>query len=156
MDLQTRSAVAISAFIEFCAYHNIAQPLDKIVKNLCTFLCQDVEQTPTFAYTRQRTDGILSLHAVNPISQQNNKENGKPKDKPDAEKPDESDKARLSRRGARLAFDQLAVKFGPRLLDIIPSMWQSMAGGLVSAFQPGLLQFHWSAMCQLIILNRIA
>jgi TATA-binding protein-associated factor len=110
------------------------------VKNLCTFLCQDVEQTPTFAYTRQHTDGILSLHAVNPPSQQNGKDNGKLKDKPDVGKPDESAKARLSRRGARLAFDQLAVKFGPRLLDIIPSMWQSMAGGLVSVFQSGLFQ----------------
>lgn len=137
LDLQTRSAVAISAFIEFCANHNIAQPLDKIIKNLCTFLCQDVEQTPTFAYTRQRTDGILSLHAVNSLSQQSSKDSGKLKDKPGVEKPDESAKARLSRRGARLAFDQLALKFGPRLLDIIPSMWQSMAGGLVSAFQSG-------------------
>jgi TATA-binding protein-associated factor len=114
--------VAISAFIEFCANHNIAQPLDKIVKNLCTFLCQDVEQTPTFSYTRQHTNGILSLHAVDSLSQQNSKDNGKPKDKPDGGKPDESAKARLSRRGARLAFDQLAMKFGPRLLDI--SRWR--------------------------------
>jgi TATA-binding protein-associated factor len=110
------------------------------VKNLCTFLCQDVEQTPTFAYTRQRTDGILSLHTVNPLSQQSSKENGKQKDKQDVGKPSETAKARLSRRGARLAFDQLAVKFGPQLLEIIPSMWQSMAGGLVSAFQSGLFQ----------------
>ena len=119
------------------------QPLDKIVKNLCTFLCQDVEQTPTFAYTRQRTDGILSLHAVELLSQQGCKENGKQKEKPDIAKPDETAKARLSRRGARLAFDQLAVKFGSKLLDIIPSMWLSMAGGLVSAFKSGLLKSRW-------------
>lgn len=147
--------MAISAFIEFCANHNIAQPLDKIIKNLCTFLCQDVEQTPTFAYTRQCTDGILSLHAVNSLSQQSSKDSGKLKDKPGVEKPDESAKARLSRRGARLAFDQLALKFGPRLLDIIPSMWQSMAGGLVSAFQSGLFRSCLPEMCQLTVLNRL-
>lgn len=126
------------------------------MKNLCTFLCQDVEQTPTFAYTRQRTDGILSLHAVNSPSQQSSKENGKLKDKPDVAKPDETAKARLSRRGARLAFDQLAIKFGPQLLDIIPSMWQSMAGGLVSAFQSGSLRSFLIRYGPLIVLDRFA
>ena len=139
MDLQTRSAVAIGAFIEFCANHNISQPLDKIVKNLCTFLCQDVEETPTFAFTRQYTDGILSYKtAINNVTP-SNKDAGKEKTA-DAAKPDEAGKTRLSRRGARLAFDQLAGKFGPRLLDIIPSMWQSMAGGLLSVFHSGLFQ----------------
>ncbi|KAJ7118732.1 SNF2 chromatin remodeling protein [Mycena epipterygia] len=138
VDLQTRSAVAVASFIEFCTRHNISQPPDKIVKNLCTFLCQDVEQTPTFAFTRKNTDGILSFKdATKPAA--NGKDAGKDKEKL-AEiipKPDEAGKARLSRRGAGLAFDQLSAKFGPRLLEIIPNMWQFMAGGLISAFQSG-------------------
>jgi TATA-binding protein-associated factor len=67
------------------------------------------------------------------FSRQNGKDAGKEKEKVEVGKPE----ARLSRRGAGLAFDQLSAKFGPRLLDVIPNMWQSMAGGLLSAFQSG-------------------
>jgi TATA-binding protein-associated factor len=136
VDLQSRSAVAVASFIEFCVQNNITQPPDKIVKNLCTFLCQDVEQTPTFAYTRSTTSGILSFQAVfKPAVQRNGKENSK--DKSDVSQSDEAAKARLSRRGAGLAFDKLSTKFGPRLLEVIPAMWQSMAGGLLSACMTG-------------------
>lgn len=133
--MQKRSAVAVASFIEFCVHNNIAQPPDKIVKNLCTFLCQDVEKTPTFAYTRVTT-GILSFQAVfKPGVQRNGKEGAK--DKSDAVQTDEAAKARLSRRGAGLAFYQLSAKFGPRLLEAIPAMWHSMAGGLLSACATG-------------------
>jgi TATA-binding protein-associated factor len=136
--LQTRSAVAVASFIEFCAHHNIAQPPDKIVKNLCTFLCQDVEQTPTFAYTRKFTDGILSFQdSSKPTVQRNGKDATKEKETGEASKSDETTKARLARRGAGLAFNQLSAKFGPRLLHVIPNMWQSMVGGILSAFQSG-------------------
>ncbi|KAG6818211.1 hypothetical protein H0H87_000116 [Tephrocybe sp. NHM501043] len=130
IDLQMRSAVAVSSFIEFCTKHNISQPPDKIVKNLCTFLCQDVERTPTFAYTRKFTDGVLSFQNL-PLETIN----GKPSDKNKQEGKDNATKAQLSRRGAGLALDQLSATFGPRLLTVIPSMWQSMAGGLLSVFQ---------------------
>lgn len=135
MDLQSRSAVAVASFIEFCVQNNITQPPDKIVKNLCTFLCQDVGQTPTFAYTRSTTSGILSFQAVfKPTAQRNGKENSK--DRTESQS-DEAAKARLSRRGAGLAFDKLSTKFGPRLLEVIPAMWQSMVGGLLSACMTG-------------------
>ncbi|KAG6814294.1 hypothetical protein H0H92_013419 [Tricholoma furcatifolium] len=133
VDLQTRSAVAVSSFIKFCAEHNIAQPPDKIVKNLCTFLCQDIEKTPTFAYTRKFTDGVLSFQSPPSSPSANGK--GLDKDKDKQEDSTETSKAQLSRRGARLAFEELSTTFGSRLLDVIPSMWQSMAGGLLSAFQ---------------------
>ncbi|KAL0947465.1 hypothetical protein HGRIS_013571 [Hohenbuehelia grisea] len=132
-DLQMRSAVAVASFIEFCANHNIVQPPDKIVKNLCTFLCQDVELTPTFAYSRKLTEGILSFQST---THSGSKQNGKdPKGDKEAPKMDEAAKARLSRRGAGMAFVQLSAKFGPRLLSVIPNMWQSMVGGLLSACQ---------------------
>ncbi|TFY68331.1 hypothetical protein EVG20_g3602 [Dentipellis fragilis] len=123
IDLQTRSAEAVASFIEFCAQHKLAQPPDKIVKNLCTFLCQDVEKTPTFAYTRKHQSAILSFQNLNKAV-----ENNKDEDKANA-----LEKARLSRRGAGLAFVQLSNRFGANLLDVIPKMWQSMAGGLLSA-----------------------
>jgi TATA-binding protein-associated factor len=86
--------------------------------------------------TRKLTEGILSFQDANKAA--TNGKEVKDKDKiADAPKPDEASKTRLSRRGAGLAFDQLSAKFGARLLDVIPNMWQFMAGGLISAFQPG-------------------
>lgn len=51
----------MALFVEFCVQRDLGQPPDKIVKNLCTFLCQDVEQTPTFLYNRKILDGVLSF-----------------------------------------------------------------------------------------------
>ncbi|KIJ17139.1 hypothetical protein PAXINDRAFT_130724 [Paxillus involutus ATCC 200175] len=131
LDLQKRSAVAVANFIDFCVQHNISQPPDKIVKNLCTFLCQDAEQTPTFAYSRTIYKGILTLQSWSKIASGKGGKDVEKGEPPKAD--DEAAKARLSRRGAGLAFDQLSAKFGARLLDVIPKMWQSMAGGLLSA-----------------------
>ncbi|KAG2752077.1 hypothetical protein P692DRAFT_20799116 [Suillus brevipes Sb2] len=134
LDLQTRSAVAVALFIDFCFQHNITQPPDKIVKNLCTFLCQDVEQTPTFAYSRTVYKGILSFASLSKQTTQSAK-NGKDSSKgaDSAKSSEDAATAQLSRRGACLAFDQLSSKFGSQLLQVIPKMWISMAGGLLSA-----------------------
>ncbi|KAK0183900.1 SNF2 superfamily chromatin remodeling protein [Armillaria mellea] len=136
VDLQTRSAVAVASFIEFCVDHQIAQPPDKIVKNLCTFLCQDTAQTPAFAFTRKLLDGVLSFSSgtTEPIPVAKNGKGGA-KNKANGASSVEDPKAQLSRRGAQLAFDQLSKKFGNKLLVVIPNMWQSMAGGLLSAFK---------------------
>ncbi|KAG7086556.1 hypothetical protein E1B28_002505 [Marasmius oreades] len=130
VDLQARSAVAVASFIEFCRQHQLPQPPEKIVKNLCTFLCQDTEQTPTFAYTRKYTEGILSYQAVSQ-AQRHGKDTAKDKENPPAE---ESAKSRISRRGAGLAFNELSARFGPDLIVVVPNMWTSMVGGLESAF----------------------
>ncbi|KAG6898919.1 hypothetical protein C0993_002768 [Termitomyces sp. T159_Od127] len=134
VDLQTRSAVAVASFIKFCAERNITQPPDKIVKNLCTFLCQDVERTPTFGYARKVTEGILSFQRSSLISP-NGKVPESDSDKGKHEESIDSIKAQLSRRGAKLAFDQLSATFGSGLLNVIPTMWQSMAGGLLATFR---------------------
>lgn len=47
--------------------------------------------------------------------------------------------AKLSRRGAGIAFKELSAKFGPELLTTIPKMWQAMAGGILSACETGRL-----------------
>lgn len=136
LDLQTRSAVAVANFIDFCVQHNISQPPDKIVKNLCTFLCQDVDQTPTFAYSQTTLKGILSLQLWSKAAASKSVKDvqDKDKEKGEASKSEgEAARAKLSRRGAGLAFQKLSAKFGSQLLDVIPKMWQSMAGGLLSA-----------------------
>lgn len=117
--------------------HNISQPPDKIVKNLCTFLCQDVDQTPTFAYSRTIYKGILTLQTWSKIPPGRGGKETQEKGEP-AKSDNEAAKTKLSRRGAGLAFDRLSAKFGPRLLEAIPKMWQSMAGGLLSACSAGM------------------
>ena len=75
MHLQTRSATAVANFVDFCAQHQLAQPPDKIVRNLCTFLCQDMERTPTFELHRKRHGAILSFGAAH-RPHEKDKENG--------------------------------------------------------------------------------
>jgi TATA-binding protein-associated factor len=115
----------VSSFIDFCALHGLSQPPDKIVKNLCTFLCQDVERTPTFAYHKKHLSATLSFQNASKAV-----ENTTPED-------DKAESKRLSRRGAGLAFVELSTKFGEKLLEVIPNMWQSMAGGVLIACSTG-------------------
>lgn len=134
VDLQTRSAVAVGSFVKFCVDHNLVQPPDKIVKNLCTFLCQDAEQTPTFSYTTTILDGILSFQGSKAAALA---ESAKKDHAPTADNSDAT-KSRITRRGSVLAFVELSNKFGSRLLDVVPKMWNSMAGGLTSACKSGV------------------
>ncbi|KAJ2931331.1 hypothetical protein H1R20_g5658, partial [Candolleomyces eurysporus] len=127
-DLQTRSAVAVARFVSFCSKNNITQPPDKIVKNLCTFLCQDAEQTPLFSFTKKRLDGILSFNAGGHDAPSKEAEQ-------DPAKAEELRKARLSRRGAKLAFREFSNMFGSNLFDVLPNIWPCTVGGLLSAFQ---------------------
>ena len=112
------------------------QPPDKIVKNLCTFLCQDAEQTPTFSYTTTILDGILSFQgskAAVTLAENAKKDKALTADVRDATK------SRITRRGSVLAFVELSNRFGSHLLDVVPKMWNSMAGGLTSVCQSGAL-----------------
>lgn len=135
VDLQTRSAVAVGCFVKFCVDHNLLQPPDKIVKNLCTFLCQDAEQTPTFSYATTILDGILSFpgsKAAVTLAESAKKDH--------ASTPDSGNtaKSRITRRGSVLAFVELSNRFGSSLLDVVPNMWNSMAGGLISVCKSGV------------------
>ena len=92
------------------------------------------------------TEGILSFQSSTaPSSTKASKDANGDVDRPDAEKGQELRKARLARRGACQAFEQLSAKFGDRLLEVIPNMWPSMAGGLLSAFKSSthVLFFIW-------------
>lgn len=117
----------------------IVQPPEKIVKNLCTFLCQDVEQTPAFMLNKQIEKGVLSAKA---ILAADNTPNGKvPKVVQSIDLPTEASKAKISRRGAELAFRELSTKFGEDLFTRVPKMWEFMAGGLTATFQTGSFVF---------------
>lgn len=139
IDLQKRSASAVATFIATCTSLNINQPPEKIVRNLCTFLCQDIDQTPAFNMTMQAEKGILSTKAI--LSGEGLAPNGKSLkgSNAQADLPTEASKAKISRRGAELAFKQLSAKFAQDLFVRVPKMWEFMAGGLLAAYTNGLL-----------------
>lgn len=111
------------------------QPPDKIVKNLCTFLCQDAEQTPTFSYTTTILDGITSFQGSKAAA---TLADCAKKDSASTPGSNDTTKSRITRRGSVLAFVELSNRFGSHLLGVVPKMWNSMAGGLTSACQSGV------------------
>lgn len=129
IDLQTRSACAVASIVEHCSRLGTTIPLQKIVKNLCAFLCQDAEFTPTFS--EQPSEGILSFkrETVTP---------GRGKDKDVQTVSEETIKSRLTRRGAHLAFVALSNKFGPGLFQVLPAMWECMCGSLLETYRSGI------------------
>ena len=114
----------------------MTSPPEKIVKNLCTFLCQDVEQTPAFTLTKGTEKGVLSAKSI--LKNEAQVTNGRGNKGAAVENlSDEATKAKVSRRGAELAFTQLSLKFGNQLFELVPSMWGYMAGGLLTTYAEG-------------------
>ncbi|KPV76382.1 uncharacterized protein RHOBADRAFT_52398 [Rhodotorula graminis WP1] len=136
LDLQARSARAIAALIDLCSSPTSAlrvNPSDKLIKNLCAFLCQDVSRTPIFAATKTSSAGILTLQ-YNPARGTVDKP---AKDKAVEVESDEVKAAKLVYRGAQLALSELAERFGPLLLERVPKLWSCMADALLEVFSSG-------------------
>lgn len=106
-------------------------PLQKIVKNLCAFLCQDTELTPTFATTV--TEGILSFQRDFGDAPQRSLKGEK-----EPSLSEEVVRARLTRRGAHLVFVELSTTFGPSLFNTLPAMWDCMCGAIWNTFQDSM------------------
>lgn len=110
-DLQGRSAAAVADLVALCIRPDArANPSEKIVRNLCAFVCQDTTHTSVFAATKETGEGILSLTQA------------------DAQRPDEAEPAiaagQLIRRGAEAALQHVCTKFGARLFDAVPVLWE--------------------------------
>lgn len=144
MDLQTRAARSIAAFASFYGPANPDRPnpTEKIVKNLCTFICQDVTFTPVFQDSRAIRDGILLVKksVLGTAPGKGAKDKDKDKDATVIAEVEETPtmiKAKLVRRGAQLALSEMARKFGPTLFDTLPMLWQCMVQSLVDNFSQG-------------------
>ncbi|GAA6010257.1 hypothetical protein JCM11491_005414 [Sporobolomyces phaffii] len=137
-DLQSRSARAIAAFIDYCsspASTLRANPADKLVKNLCTFLCQDVTRTPIFATAKNSKAGILTLEyeparGTAPTAKEI-------KERQQLEDSDENKSAKLVFRGAELALRELSSRFGEGLFERVPKLWSCMVEVVLEVFGPG-------------------
>ncbi|PWY95771.1 hypothetical protein BO94DRAFT_600390, partial [Aspergillus sclerotioniger CBS 115572] len=111
-ELQQRSATAIALLVEYYTTATKRGPVDKIIGNLVKYCCVDTSETPEFHHNATLEKSILSLR----------KEEDR-RDHPDAAKFErETKEAKIMRRGAKDALEQLAVKFGPELLDKVPNL----------------------------------
>ena len=114
-EVQHRSALTVAALIDHYTHGPKRGPVDKLVSNLTKFSCVDTSETPEFEPNSGFTDIMLSLR----------KEEDR-KDHPDAARFErEGREARIMRRGAKLALNELALRYGPDLLKQL-SVLQSL------------------------------
>lgn len=112
LELQQRSATAVASLIEHYTAATKRGPVDKIIGNLVKYCCVDTSETPEFPHNAQLEKSILSLR----------KEEDR-RDHPDAAKFErEAKEARIMRRGAKDALEQLTIKFGAELLEKVPNL----------------------------------
>jgi TATA-binding protein-associated factor len=112
VELQQRSATAVASLIEHYTAATKRGPVDKIIGNLVKYCCVDTSETPEFSHNAQLEKSILSLR----------KEEDR-RDHPDAAKFErEAKEARIMRRGAKDALEQLTIKFGAQLMEKIPNL----------------------------------
>jgi TATA-binding protein-associated factor len=112
IELQQRSATAVASLIEHYTAATKRGPVDKIIGNLVKYCCVDTSETPEFPHNAHLEKSILSLR----------KEEDR-RDHPDAAKFERDAKeARIMRRGAKDALEQLTVKFGAQLMEKIPNL----------------------------------
>ncbi|KAH2752761.1 hypothetical protein KXW10_004254 [Aspergillus fumigatus] len=111
-ELQQRSATAITSLVEYYTTSAKRGPVDKVIGNLVKYCCVDTSETPEFHHNAMLEKSILSLR----------KEEDR-RDHPDAAKFErEAKEARIMRRGAKEALEQLAVKFGSELMAKVPNL----------------------------------
>lgn len=111
-ELQKRSATAIVSLIDYYTSSTKKGPVEKVIGNLVKYCCVDTSETPEFHHNVQLEKSILSLR----------KEEDR-REHIDAVKFElEAKEARIMRRGAKEALEQLALKFGPYLLEKVPNL----------------------------------
>ncbi|KAF7588454.1 TATA-binding protein-associated factor mot1 [Aspergillus hancockii] len=111
-ELQQRSATAVATLVEFYTTAAKRGPVDKVIGNLVKYCCVDTSETPEFHHNGNLEKSILSLR----------KEEDR-RDHPDAAKFErEAKEAKIMRRGAKEALEQLTMKFGPALLEKVPNL----------------------------------
>lgn len=118
IELQSRTANSVASLVVKFLDANKKGPADKIVKNLCAFLCVDTSEVPEFHLNEGFEDTILSLR--------------KEDTKVDAglTRQREVKAAKIKRQGADLALQRLSKLFGAELFNKIPKLKDCLFGAL--------------------------
>ncbi|KAK9238071.1 hypothetical protein V1525DRAFT_402348 [Lipomyces kononenkoae] len=125
-DLQKRAAASVALLVQLCADHGKIGASDKMIKNLCAFLCVDTAEVPEFHHHEKLEQAILSLHKE--------EDRHDPKDAIAYRR--EAKKARTKRRGAKTALEILADMFGPNLFQKVPKLRECMISPLLVLQEP--------------------
>lgn len=128
VELQTRSAASISSLMEYYATAERRGPADKVIANLMKFYCVDTAETPEFSPNVTLKNSVLSLR-----KEEDRKD---PVDAINYEK--EVKAARITRRGAKSALDQLTKSFGDQLLARVSVLRTKIETPLHQAFDSDL------------------
>jgi TATA-binding protein-associated factor len=132
-ELQARSASAVAGLIDHYTNSPKRGPVDKLVSNLVKFTCVDTAETPEFPPHAELEDVVLSLR----------KEEDR-KDHPDAARfEQEAKEARVMRRGAKRALDEMTQHYGAELfakLPILQSLMENPIRDLIQQADPATLK----------------
>lgn len=110
--LQQRSAVAISRLISELSKVGKKGASDKIIKNLCAFICVDTSEVPEFIHHAKVEDAILSLK----------KEEAKTDPADIAAHEKAVHEAKIKRHGALLAMDEVIATYGDKFFEELPKL----------------------------------
>lgn len=128
IDLQRRSALSIAALVGICSRSGRTAVADKLTKNLNSFLCLDVSEVPIFHQLEDLEDSILSLRKEEDLKDHTNQ----------ADFEREAKEAKIKRRGAKEALEQLATTFGASLFEAVPKLRDCIETPLHMAFDGDL------------------
>ena len=127
-DLQKRSAASVASLLQHYANAEKRGPADKVMTNLMKFYCMDTSETPEFRPNASLHNSVLSLR----------KEEDR-KDYADTAKYEMDAKAaRITRRGAKEALDQVTQRFGADLFAKAPILKAQIETPLHQAFHHDL------------------
>lgn len=114
--LQRRSGDSIIHLITELVKNDKNVVSNKIVKNLCGFLCVDTSEVPEFLPNIDYKDSILTLiKELNVLAL-----------KDDIKIRKMTEEAQVKRKGAMYVLSELLQKFGTEALDVVPQMKQSI------------------------------
>ncbi|EPY53849.1 TATA-binding protein associated factor Mot1 [Schizosaccharomyces cryophilus OY26] len=129
--LQTHSAMAMMKLISSCYKESRQNISEKIVKNLCAYVCMDTSETPIFEELEEQ--GILSIsNSESEIEDIDGEKLGKDAEGDIGERrkvrsgSSEKEAAILQRVGAQLTLQLMATTFRNRLFEDVPVLSQCL------------------------------
>ncbi len=125
------------AFVSYIAPQSLStkvNPAEKIIKNLCTFICADESLTPLFAEHVNTLNGITSNKRAQPTIRAKKGATAKV----EATEVEKLSPEKLQRRGALLALSAFGDSLGPQLFERLPKLWDCMTSGLLSTYSAGM------------------
>lgn len=121
--LQRRSAEAISSLVYLCSTAGRGSAADKLIKNLCAFLCVDISETPEFHRHVDLRHVIYSLKKGVENDALYEKSLGR-----------ETKDAKIKHLGAQMALEGMATRFEDNLFEMIPKLAEWIFTPLHKAF----------------------